>query len=101
VIRNGIVEPSLSVEEVAAMAYRSAIVAVLRRPRLWFTAVTTLVDLAPNGWWKRPPFLPIPNEGLVNWRLTTAYGSSDTALDEADLVAYLEWRRQVARGSGG
>ncbi len=83
------------------MRYRPAMIAVVRRPRLWRTAVSTLAALAPSGWWKRPPFLPIPNEDLVNWRLTTAYGSTDTALDEADLVAYLEWRRQVARGSGG
>lgn len=77
------------------------LVALMRRPTLWGTAASTMVSLAPVGWWKRPPFLPIPDEELVNWRLTTAYGTADTALDGDDLVAYLEWRRETARGSGG
>ncbi len=75
--------------------------AVLRRPSLWATAIGTVAALAPNRWWARPPFLPIPDRELVDWRLTTAYGSADTPLAEADLVAYLEWRRQAAGGSGG
>lgn len=80
---------------------RSAVAAVLRRPHLWGTALGTLVSLAPDGWWKRPPFLPIPVQEAVDWRLTTAFGSPDTTLAEDDLVAYLEWRHQAARGSGG
>ena len=80
---------------------RRTIGAVLRRPDLWITAASTMVALAPDRWWARPPFLPIPNEELVNWRMTTAYGSADTALDEGDLVTYLEWRQQAVRGSGG
>lgn len=79
----------------------STIGAVVRRPRLWGTALATLAAFAPDGWWKRPPFLPIPDEELVDWRLTTAYGSADSTLAEADLVAYLEWRHQTARGNGG
>ena len=80
---------------------RAAVVAVLRRPSLWATALSTAVSMAPRGWWKSPPFLPIPDRDLVNWRMTTAYGDPDTALDEHDLVAYLEWRQRAARGSGG
>ncbi len=83
------------------MSEWSMVLAVLRRPRLWATALSTLAAMAPDGWWRKPPFLPIPNEDLVNWRMTTAYGSPDTTLAEGDLVAYLEWRREVARGSGG
>ena len=77
-----------------------AVLAVLRRPSLWWTALGTLAAMSPKRWWRRPPFLPIPDREVLDWRLTTAYGSSDAALDEADLVAYLEWRRQ-AGGSGG
>ena len=74
---------------------------VLRRPDLWPTAVATMAALAPPRWWARPPFLPIPDAELVDWRMTTAYGTADTALDETDLLAYLEWRREAVRGSGG
>lgn len=80
---------------------RSEIVALLRRPHLWGTAVGALASFAPDGWWRRPPFLPIPDRDAVAWRLTTAYGSSEATLAEGDLLTYLEWRHQVARGSGG
>ncbi len=80
---------------------RSALVVVLRRPWLWATAAGALAGLAPDRWWLRPPFLPIPDREAVDWRMTTAYGSADSTLDEGDLVAYLEWRRQARRGSGG
>jgi hypothetical protein len=80
---------------------RPALVAVIRRPSLWGTAVGALFGLAPDRWWQRPPFLPIPDREAVDWRMTTAYGSPDTTLDEGDLVAYLEWRRQARRGNGG
>jgi hypothetical protein len=80
---------------------RAGLVAVLRRPSLWPTAVSTLAALAPDRWWRTPPFLPIPDRRVMDWRMTTAYGSPDTALDAHDLVAYLEWRHRAAGGSGG
>jgi len=80
---------------------RSTIVAVLRRPALWGTALAALAAMAPQHWWRQRPFLPIPQHELVEWRLTTAYGTPDTTLAAADLVAYLEWRQAAARGSGG
>jgi hypothetical protein len=91
----------LSKEVSPVLVNRAGLVALLRRPALWGAAASTILSLAPAGWWKRPPFLPIPDEELVTWRLTTAYGTAETTLDEDDLVAYLEWRQQTARGSGG
>jgi hypothetical protein len=80
---------------------RGGLVALLKRPSLWLTAVSTLAALAPDRWWRTPPFLPIPDRRVMDWRMTTAYGTPDSTLDEHDLVAYLEWRRRAARGSGG
>ena len=34
--------------------------AVLRRPALWGTAITLVARLAAPGWWRRAPFLPLP-----------------------------------------
>jgi hypothetical protein len=76
---------------------RSLILAVIRRPSLWGTALGTIAALAPDGWWRRPPFLPIPDPALVGWRLTTAYGSAEADLAVGDLVSYLEWRRRANR----
>jgi len=72
-----------------------AIVGVVVRPYLWPTAVGALFALARSGWWKRPPFLPIPDPAVVSWRVTTAYGQPDMTLVDADLLSYLRWRRRA------
>lgn len=65
--------------------------AVARRPRLWPVAVRQLRRTAPVGWWKRPPFLPVPNGDYLRFRLVTQYGSADHRVVPADVVSYLEW----------
>jgi len=81
-----------------AMINRNVIVAVVRRPRLWSTAAGAAFAFAPAAWWRRRPFLPLPDAEVMRWRTATAYGSSDAAVDPADVVAYLEWRRQSTKG---
>jgi len=76
-----------------------AVWAVLARPRLWGVAVRQALGLARPGWWRSPPFLPLPDAGYLRFRLETAYGPGATsaALDAADLVDYLEWCRARRR----
>ncbi len=73
--------------------------AVLRRVDLWPIALRQSLRLAPRGWWRRPPFLPVPARDYLHFRMVTAYGDdgdpgrapgTDPA---ADLVTYLEWCR--------
>lgn len=78
----------------------SLLLAVGRRPELWGEGLRALFAFASRKWWKRPPFLPRPDEPYVSWRSATAYGSADNAMDPADLVAYLQWRRQQHRPMG-
>ena len=75
---------------------------MLRRPDLWGTAVRQALRLAPRGWWRRPPFLPLPAESYLRFRMVTAYGGDgmpgheqgDGEVDRAaDLITYLEWCR--------
>jgi len=63
---------------------------VLRRPRLWSTALRQAHRLARPGWWRRPPFLPLPDRAYLRFRLETQYGG-DGSPAPADLVTYLEW----------
>jgi hypothetical protein len=77
------------------MLNRRTATAVLIRPLLWPTAVGAVVAFAPSGWWKRPPYLPVPDTELLRWRAATAYGSGDADAEPADIVAYLEWRRRT------
>ncbi|MFN8053334.1 MAG: hypothetical protein U0Q22_17965 [Acidimicrobiales bacterium] len=72
----------------------AALSAVLRRPDLWRTGLRAARVLARPGWWRRPPFLPLPDRDYLRFRLVTAYGGDGTAApDPSDLVAYLEWYR--------
>ena len=74
--------------------------AVAARPRLWPTALVALVRFAPDGWWRRPPFLPLPRPGLTRFRSETMYGDPDAGPAPADVVVWLEWCRAQNRRRG-
>lgn len=50
--------------------------------------------LAPTGWWRRAPFLPVPSTEYLALRAVTQYGDAGHAPTVDDVVAYLEWARQ-------
>jgi len=77
--------------------------AVLRRPGLWPAALAALARLAPPGWWRRRPHLPVPDDRLWAFRMVTAYGRPDAEPVAADVVSYLEWCRdaRVRPAAGG
>jgi hypothetical protein len=66
---------------------------VLIRPRLWPVVARQIWRLRATGWWRRPPFLPLPGRGYLRFRLQTAYGDPSQGAEPADIVAYLEWCR--------
>lgn len=71
---------------------------LVRRPDLWATAARAAVDLAPSGWWRRPPFLPVPDPEWMRFRYVTAYGgdgqySPETPIRAEDVLTWLEWRK--------
>jgi hypothetical protein len=69
-------------------------VAVFVRPSLWVVAARQARRLARPGWWRRPPFLPVPDEAYLRFRLQTAYGDAERTPEPADLVAYLHWCKE-------
>jgi hypothetical protein len=66
---------------------------LLARPGLWPTAAVQAFRLARRGWWRRPPFLPLPDAGYLRFRWETAYGA-DGRPELDDLVAYLRWCKE-------
>ena len=50
--------------------------ALAREPELWPTAVGQAGRLARPGWWRRAPFLPLPDPAYVRFRLDTQYGAA-------------------------
>jgi hypothetical protein len=67
--------------------------AVARHPSLWGVAIVQSFRLAAPGWWRRRPFLPIPDADYLRFRLETQYGS-DRDPEPADVVTYLHWCRE-------
>ncbi len=83
------------------MSQRPSLLPVLgtltRRPDLWPVAIRAARELAPPGWWRRAPFLPVPDRDWLHFRLVTAYGGDGTGpVDADDLITWLEWRRRWA-----
>ena len=73
-----------------------AILAVVRRPALWTTAIRAALSIAPRGWWRHRPFLPLPDPTWMHFRLETAYGGNGSQpLRAEELVTWLEWRRAL------
>jgi hypothetical protein len=49
-------------------------------------------------WWRRPPFLPVPPAGYMEWRLHTAYGEEGASPEPGELERYLRWVIWMNRG---
>jgi hypothetical protein len=67
----------------------------LRRPSLVLPLLGAAWRFRSRGWYRRPPFLPLPPPGYVEWRLYTAYGDEDAMPPAADLARYLGWSRAL------
>jgi hypothetical protein len=76
------------------------VVAVLRRPDLWWTALRQARRMARRGWWKRAPFLPLPDREYLRFRLETQYGDANHPPEPEDVVTYLEWCRREHGAAG-
>ena len=77
-----------------------AAAALVRRPHLWAPALRQARALVPVGWWRRRPFLPVPDRAWLRFRMTTAYGDAGAPLDVEDLLTWLAWTDTVRPGPG-
>jgi hypothetical protein len=69
---------------------------VLGHPSLWPTALRQAARTSRPRWWRRPPYLPLPDRDYLRFRLETQYGA-DGVPDPADLLVYLRWCREHDR----
>jgi hypothetical protein len=73
---------------------------VATRPRLALRLAREGLHYRRRGWWRRPPFLPLPPREYLEWRLHTAYGDDEEADPTPDeLDRYVRWARRQ-RGGG-
>jgi len=76
----------------------SASMAVFIRPHLWREAIDAGRSHVPRRWWARSPFLPLPDQSWMRFRVETAYGGEGTdAINPDDLIVWLRWRKSLRR----
>ena len=69
-----------------ALAFRG-----LRSPSTGAALLRVAWRFRRNGWWRRPPFLPLPSTRYVRWRMHTAYGDEAFVPPAEDVVRYARW----------
>ena len=67
----------------------------LLNPRLAVDLLRTAWAFRRRDWWRKPPFLPLPDREYLRWRMYTAYGSDDAVPPARDVVAFARWRRET------
>ena len=70
--------------------------AVLVHPTLWPVALRQAARASRPHWWRRAPFLPVPDADYLRFRLETQYGTGGVP-DPDDVVVYLRWCRDHDR----
>src|SRR5690625_7344393 len=74
---------------------------LLRRPGTAILLLRAGWKFRARGWWRRPPFLPLPPPEYIEWRLHTAYGEGERGPDPAELERYLRWVLWMNRPPAG
>lgn len=63
----------------------------LRRPSLVTALFTVAWRFRRRDWYRRPPFLPLPDKDYLAWRMYTAYGDSHAVPSADDVERYARW----------
>lgn len=63
----------------------------LRDPPLASALVRVAWRFRRRHWFRKPPFLPIPDRNYLRWRMLTAYGDADAVPSAEDVARYARW----------
>jgi len=77
-----------------ALSARLALRAALH-PRLALDLLRTAWAFRRRGWWRQPPFLPLPDRTYLRWRMYTAYADESAVPPPDDVVRFARWRRET------
>ena len=66
-------------------------------PRLALDLIRLLWAFRARGWYRHPPFLPLPPREYTRWRMYTAYGNETAIPPVEDVIRFARWRREVMR----
>jgi hypothetical protein len=60
-------------------------------PALGVALLRVAWRLRRRRWYRRPPFLPIPDRTYLRWRMLTAYGDPNAVPPADDIARYARW----------
>ena len=78
----------------SALALRLAARAAFR-PRLAVDLVRTAWAFRRRDWYRRAPFLPLPDPAYLRWRMYTAYADEQAIPPADDVMRFARWRRET------
>jgi hypothetical protein len=64
-------------------------------PQLALDLVRTAWAFRRREWWRKPPFLPLPDRVYLGWRMYTAYADENAVPPIEDVVRFVRWRRET------
>jgi hypothetical protein len=64
-------------------------------PRLALDLLRLTWSFRSRDWLRRFPFLPLPPEEYMRWRMFTAYGDENAVPPLDDVIRFARWRREV------
>jgi hypothetical protein len=67
----------------------------LLRPRLAVDLLAAAWAYRRRGWYRAPPFLPLPTPAYRRWRMYTAYGDEEAVPPAEDVIRFVRWRRRL------
>jgi hypothetical protein len=66
-------------------------------PRLALDLLRTIWAFRRREWWRRPPYLPLPDRDYLRWRMYTAYADETAVPPVEDVIRFARWRRETMR----
>jgi hypothetical protein len=64
-------------------------------PRLALDLLRTAWAFRRREWWRQAPWLPLPDQTYLRWRMYTAYGDEDAVPPAQDVIRFARWRRET------
>jgi len=64
-------------------------------PRLALDLIRLVWAFRARDWFRRSPFLPLPPQTYIRWRMYTAYGDERAVPPSRDVIRFARWRRRV------
>jgi hypothetical protein len=63
----------------------------IRDPALASALVRVAWRFRRRRWFRKPPFLPLPDRNYLRWRMLTAYGDPDAVPSPEEVARYARW----------